>query len=144
MTHSSVTAQNPTIILVTPPPINEVHLESEDAKKGQALTRHQSFTAQYGDVIREIVTEFKNQKVVLVDLWQALMEEGIRRSPGQPKEGTMLGSRDDGDCPGFRALFTDGLHFTALAYEVFLKTLLPVLNNKLTEGHKDAVPWIFP
>jgi lysophospholipase L1-like esterase len=143
ITHPLVTAHNPTILLVSPPPVNEYHLELEDInKKGyKAVTRHQSFTAQYADAIREISKEFKDQKIVLVDLWVALMQEGLRRSPGQPKEGALLGSKEDGDSMGLRALLVDGIHLTGLAYELFLKTLLPLLEPNLTE---DALPWIFP
>jgi len=145
VTHPSITAHSPAIFLVTPPPINECHLELVDLKKGySAVTRQQSFTSQYAETIREIATEFKDRKVILVDLWAALMKEALRRSPGNVEGGALLGSKEAGDSEGLRGLLVDGLHLTGLAYRIFLDALLPLLDTIFKEGHKDALPWVFP
>lgn len=145
LTHPFVKAHDPTILLVTPPPINEVHLESEDFKKGfPALTRHQSVTAQYAEAIREIATHYRDHNVHLVDLWTAMMKEGARLTPGFVEGGGLLGSKDKGDSEGLRSLLVDGIHLTGAGYALFLKEVLPLVGSTWTEEPFDAPKWIFP
>lgn len=144
LTHPSITAHNPTILLVTPPPVNEVHLEAEDFKRGHsALTRHQSVTAQYAEAVRDIAAELKDQMVLLVDLWTAMMKEGIRLTPGYIEEGSLLGSKAKGDSEGLRHLLVDGLHLTGAGYELFLKEVLPLVGPS-PEQEAVSRAWIFP
>jgi isoamyl acetate esterase len=111
LNHPSVTAHNPTIFLVTPPPINEVHLEELDLKKGYiSITRHQKVTAQYAEAVREVAKE--HEKVVLVDLWEALMEARLTLTP------TYEGQCEKRDDEGLRKLLVDGLHLTGAGYKV--------------------------
>ena len=126
LTHRSILAHGPKILLVTPPPVNEVHLQENDFAKGySALTRVQKVTAQYADVVRELATEFKDKNVVLVDLWTALMKEGAKHTPGYVEDGKMIGTLEKGDNAGLRTLLLDGLHLTAAGYKVFLNEVLP-------------------
>jgi lysophospholipase L1-like esterase len=141
----SVTAHNPTILLVTPPPVNEVHLEAEDLKKGYSmLTRHQSVTAQYAEAVRELAAEFKDQNVLLADLWAAMMREGVRLSPGFVDGGALLGSKEKGDSLGLRSLLVDGIHLTGNGYALLLEEVMPLVATSLAEGHVDSQPWVFP
>jgi lysophospholipase L1-like esterase len=119
-------------------------LEDINKKGYTAVTRNQSFTAQYAAAVREIATEFNDRKLVLVDLWAALMKEGLRRSPGHVEGGALLGAKENGDSMGLRAFLVDGLHLTGLAYALFLNILLPLLEPSFTEGHEDTLPWVFP
>lgn len=90
LTHPSVTAHNPTILLVTPPPVHETHLQEQDLLKGyDTVTRHQDVTAEYANVVRELAGDFKDKKVVLVDLWNALMEEAARLTPSFVNDGKL-------------------------------------------------------
>lgn len=69
-------AHNPTILLVTPPLINEAHLGAEDAKKGYTkISRENMVTSEYGTAIRDVVAEIESNKVLVVDLWKAMMVE---------------------------------------------------------------------
>ncbi len=143
--HPHVTAHNPTILIVTPPPVNEVHLEAEDFKKGYAaVTRRQSVTAKYAEAIRDIAVEFKDRQVLLVDLWAALMKEGARLTPGFVEGEALLGSVESGDSSGLRTLLADGVHLTGSAYKIFLEEVLALLGAKMEEGHFNAAPWVFP
>ncbi|TVY48435.1 Isoamyl acetate-hydrolyzing esterase-like protein [Lachnellula occidentalis] len=145
LNHESVKAHNPTILLVTPPPLNEVHLEAEDLKRGHpALTRRQSYTEQYVKAVREIAEEYKDQGVILIDLWAALMKEGARLTPGFVEEGGLLGSKDKGDSEGLRKLVVDGLHLTGAGYKVFLDEVLPVVGKDWAGEPMDDPSWIFP
>ena len=143
ITHPSVTAHNPTILLVTPPPINELHLEEEDLKKGySAVTRHQTVSATYANVIRDIVEEFMDPKVLLVDLWVAMMIEARRLNPNAFP--AMLGSKESGSSAELRTLLSDGIHLTGDGYAVFLREVMRLVGTKVEDGHADAAPWTFP
>src|SRR5207237_21764 len=110
VTHPSILAHKPTILLVTPPPINQVHLEQLDLGKGySAVSRHQIVSAQYADVVRDLAVELKDQGVVLVDLWAAMMREAARLTPNLAEGDHFLGSKETGDNEGFRQLLLDGL-----------------------------------
>ncbi|PVH82493.1 SGNH hydrolase [Cadophora sp. DSE1049] len=145
LTHPSVTAHSPEILLVTPPPVNEVHLQENDFGKGySALTRVQKVTVQYADVVRELATEFKNKNVVLVDLWAALMKEGARLTPDYMDDGKMIGTLEKGDNAGLRTLLLDGLHLTAAGYKVFLNEVLPFVGPEWAQESEPNPKWVFP
>lgn len=142
-----VANHHPTILLVTPPPVHEVHLEDEDIKKGHlSLTRHQSVTAKYAEAIRELVEEFQGHNVLLVDLWAAMMKEGARLTPGfvEGEGGSILGTRAKGDSWGLRSLLIDGLHLSGNGYALFLREVLPLVAPSLDERNQDHQPWVFP
>ena len=130
---------------MTPPPINEVHLEAEDQKKGYSdVTRHQSVTAKYAEAVRELAEDFRGRKVHLVDLWAALMKQGAILTPGFVEGGALLGSSQNGDSEGLRRLLIDGLHLNAKGYALFLKEVMPLVATKLEDGNANSQPWIFP
>lgn len=146
VTHPSIMAHNPTILLVTPPPLNEVHLEQEDLAKGKsALTRHQSVTAQYAQAVREIAAEYTN--VVLVDLWAAMMKEATRLTSSQVDNETktrLLGSLGQSESQGLRHLLVDGLHLTGFGYEVFYREVKPAIGKTWLSEPLNDPSWVFP
>lgn len=144
ISHSCIKAHKPKILLVTPPPINEVHLEAEDLKKGQDLTRHQSVTKQFAEVVRKIASEYCDQGVVLVDLWKAMMEKATALEDGGSAGPAMLGSKEKGDSKGLRELLVDGLHLTGAGYKVFLDEVLPKVGKEWAEEPPNDPSWIFP
>ncbi|PBP17839.1 ubiquitin carboxyl-terminal hydrolase 19 [Diplocarpon rosae] len=145
LTHPSIIAHDPTILLVTPPPINEVHLQEQDFAKGQAaVSRHQAVTAKYADVVRHIAEDATNKKVVLVDLWAALMKEAARFTPNYVDDGTIIGSLEKGDNQGLRALLNDGLHLTGAGYRVFLDEVVPFVGPEWAREPETDPSWIFP
>ena len=73
-----------------------------------------------------------------------MMKEGARLSPGFVEGGALLGSKAKGDSWGLRSLLVDGIHLTGNAYALFLKELMPLVATKITEGHVDSQPWVFP
>ncbi len=145
ITHPSIVAHRSTILLVTPPPINEVHLKAEDLKKGHlSITRLQSNTARYADVVRNISAELTEQHVVLIDLWMALMKEAVRLTPDYVGDGSLLGSLENGDSKGLRHLLVDGLHLTGAGYRVFLDKVIPSVGKEWSQEPFDDPSWIFP
>jgi lysophospholipase L1-like esterase len=141
LSHISRKKNKPKILLATPPPINEVHLEAGDLEKGCVLTRHQSVTAEYASAVREIAAEFKHDNVVLIDLWKAFTEEAIRLTPDYVDDGLLLGSKEKGDSEGFRHLLVDGLHLTAEGYKLFLKEVLPHVGTEWAQEDPEFPSW---
>jgi isoamyl acetate esterase len=88
--------------------------------------------------------ELKDQKVVLVDLWSAMMKEAARLTPGFVEGGSLLGSKGKGDSEGFRQLLVDGLHFTGAGYKIFLDEVLPLVGREWADEPLDNPSWIFP
>lgn len=144
ITHPSIKNHTPKILLVTPPPINEVHLESEDGKKGFSLSRTQQTTSRYADAVRDIAKEFQAQNVVVVDLWSALLSEASRLSKSQLEGEGLLGTRERGDNEGLRTLLVDGLHLTGEGYRIFLKEVLPHVGASWAEENPMSPSWILP
>ncbi|KAH8671934.1 putative GDSL esterase/lipase [Tricladium varicosporioides] len=146
--HPLVKIHNPTIILVTPPPVNEVHLESEDSKKNQALSRLQVVTAQYADAVRSLAGEHIDQNVVLVDLWNNIMERAILNTDTKTKfpsgETTMAGTKDKGDNEVLRSILEDGLHLTGDGYKMFFSLVRQVLRLRWPTSDAIKEEWVFP
>jgi lysophospholipase L1-like esterase len=143
--HASIQAHSPEkILLVTPPPVNEFHLQ-EASDGGQTLTRHQIFTATYAQAVREIAEESKDQNLVLVDLWSAIMQKASSSKPGQGEQSDLPGSTAAGDNEHLRELLSDGLHLTGAGYKLFLDEVLKAMGGDWMEessDHKES--WIFP
>lgn len=99
--HPATIAQNPRIILITPPPINEYQLEDFDAEKN---TPHPSRTAstakKYALAAQEVGATLN---VPVVDIWSAFMKT-TGWQEGQP----LIGSRNAPSNETFAGLFTDG------------------------------------
>jgi len=138
-------AHKPTILLVTPPPLNEVHLEDEDLKKGyQALSRHQKVTAQYAQAVREVAEEHQDKNVVLVDLWTALTQKAATLTPTYSEQDGLIGSKETGDSQGLRILLRDGLHLSSEGYKVFSNEVLQHIGPDWASEPFDQPSWVFP
>ncbi|KAJ6136400.1 hypothetical protein N7512_001560 [Penicillium capsulatum] len=99
--HPATQAQNPRIMILTPPPVNEYQLEKFDADKNTAHpSRTASLTKLYAEAAQEVGTSLG---VPVVDVWAAFMASAGWKE-GQP----LIGSRDVPDLEEFNCLFTDG------------------------------------
>lgn len=103
-----------------------------------SVTRHQKVTAQYAEVVREVAKEYEDKKVVLVDLWEALMEARLTLTPTYEVQSQ---KRDD---EGLRKLLVDGLHLTGAGYKVFSDTILPLVGKDWASELPEDPAWIFP
>ncbi|KAL6823908.1 SGNH hydrolase [Trichoderma camerunense] len=114
-----VRAHNPKILLVTPPPADEIRLKELDMAQGHAQAiRSSAVSASYAEKAREVARE--NPGVVLIDLWQAIMGEAISMAPGDYQPGgPWLGSPENGKQGGLTTLLPDGLHMGGEGYKVF-------------------------
>lgn len=145
-------AHNPKILLVTPPPIDEVVCERADKSKGLAeVSRRQSVTREYARAIRKIVIDGQREgmNIVLVDLWQAMLDRVIELTPGYVDEEqaggkNLLGSREKGENEAFKKLLVDGLHFTGAGYEVFYNAVVQHIGQTWKDEPFDKPNWVFP
>lgn len=107
--HPAVRAQNPRIVLITPPPINEYQLEDFDISKNNPHpTRTAALAKAYGEALKEVGASLN---VAVADIWTSFMSS-VGWKEGEP----LIGSRDVPQNAEFAALFTDGMFsFPSLA-----------------------------
>ncbi|KYK60088.1 uncharacterized protein DCS_01222 [Drechmeria coniospora] len=125
--HPHIRAHEPKILLVTPPPLDEIKREEVDKAAGHPrTTRTCAISASYSDKAREVARE--NPDVTLVDLWQALMNKAIEMAPEHyTPGGPWLGTRENGHRGGLKELLSDGLHMSGDAYRVFYDEIKPLI-----------------
>lgn len=99
--HPATRAQDPHILIITPPPINEYQLEFFDNSKGNAHpSRTAAIAKTYAQAAKEVGAELD---VPVVDLWSAFMS-WLGWEEGKP----LPGSRDLPNDEKLCSLFTDG------------------------------------
>jgi lysophospholipase L1-like esterase len=99
--HPATKAQNPRIIIITPPPVNEYQLEAFDNAKD---TPHPSRTAHTTKIYAEAAKEVgASLNVPVADIWSSFMS-----TVGWKEGQALIGSRDAPDNEQFSGLFTDG------------------------------------
>ncbi|KAL7939047.1 SGNH hydrolase [Trichoderma chlorosporum] len=137
-----IRAHNPKILLVTPPPVDEIKLKGLDMAQGHAQAiRSSKVSASYAEKVREVARE--NPGVILVDLWQAIMGEAISMAPGDYHPGgPWLGSPESGKQGGLDVLLPDGLHMGGEGYKVFFDEIKAHIGQDIVPG--DGVGYILP
>jgi lysophospholipase L1-like esterase len=133
ITHPSIQAHQPKILLVTPPPVDEIKLARLDVAAGhESATRKSAVTAAYGEKVREIAREHPGVEVI--DLWQVIMDKAISMTPGDHSSGgPLLGSPENGNQGGLDSLLPDGLHMSGPAYKAFFEAVLPHVGREWTQ-----------
>ncbi|KAK7422366.1 hypothetical protein QQX98_001645 [Neonectria punicea] len=128
--HPRITAHKPTILLVTPPPLDQLKVRVLNMAAGHSQeTRTSAISASYSEMARQVARE--NPGVVLVDLWKAIMDKAIEMAPGDYQAGgPWLGSPENGKPGGLEELLPDGLHMSGKAYRVFYDTIIPHIGKK--------------
>ncbi|KAI0430456.1 SGNH hydrolase-type esterase domain-containing protein [Xylaria sp. FL1042] len=121
ITHEHIKAHDPKILLVTPPPLDEMQSFVTDVQKGhKEPTRKAAVSAQYSETVRQVATEVPG--IVLVDLQKALMEKAISMTPDYDPSGPPLGYVKRG---ALEQLLPDGLHMSGEAYKVLFDIVKP-------------------
>ena len=130
ITHPIFAAHKPKIFLITPPPLDQIRITELDKANGHpAATRQTKISAQYSQAVRDIAAE--NPNVTLIDLYKALMDTAIAKTPGfDPKKGPALGDPESGVRGYLERLLPDGLHLSAEAYRIFYDLVKPHLGSE--------------
>jgi len=135
--HDMVKIHQPTIIFITPPPVDEYAMEVDSLLKGfTEVTRTAEHTKRYADACREVGKELG---VAVVDLWTAIMKKA-----GWQEGDTLPGSKTAPRSPVLGSLLLDGLHFSPQGYEVLFSEVMETMQGVLPEYVPAAVPYRFP
>ncbi|KAF2105940.1 SGNH hydrolase-type esterase domain-containing protein [Lophiotrema nucula] len=133
VTHPLVTAHNPRVILVAPPPVNE-HLF-------EPVNRVATGTRQYAEAVVELGKELD---VPVVNLWNAFMAktgwEAEKWKIGDPIPGSLNAAPND----GLVELMYDGLHFNPSGYDLFFQEVKSLIENKFPDQTAENLPMVLP
>lgn len=164
--HPRVAAHGAKVIVVTPPPLDEIRRAEMDAAQHGRAVREQARSATYSQAAREVAAELgaaaakkkeageAKGSVVCVDLAKALMDHAVANTPGWDASQPPLGSSAAaGGRRGYlENLLPDGLHMSGEAYRVLWRLIEaeiePRFPNENTEGYvwpgwREA-PWLEP
>lgn len=140
ITHERIKAHKPTILLVTPPPLDEIRRTQLDKDAGLPIVRHTKISAEYSDAARKVAASVPG--VILIDLHKAIMDVAIEKTPGFDRDsGDVLGDPTRGGKRGYlETLLPDGLHMNGEAYSIFFDAVRPHIKPG---GEQDFVylPW---
>ncbi|KAL2888310.1 GDSL esterase/lipase [Ceratocystis lukuohia] len=144
ISHPNIQAHNPTIILVTPPPVDEIRMAVVDVEAGYPCAiRKATTSAAYSQVVREVASE--SSGVLLVDLWRGVMDKAIEMEGSSTAcqyddQHGWLGDPKCGRRGGLETLLPDGLHMNGDAYRVFFD----LLKVHLPQPDEDKSDYVFP
>lgn len=145
ITHPHIQAHKPKILLVTPPPLDEIKATKIDLEKGfPQCTRTARISATYSETARQVARE--NEGVEVIDLWQALMDKAIEMTPNDYQSGgPWLGTPENGKSGGLDILLPDGLHMNGDAYQVLYNLLAPHIGAHWTgDPELDRGEYVLP
>ncbi|PSR93959.1 SGNH hydrolase-type esterase domain-containing protein [Coniella lustricola] len=149
ITHPRITAHNARVLLITPPPLDEIRTTELDTPKYGHTLRETVRSARYSQAAREVAAAVPG--TVLIDLQQALMDTAIANTQGwDASQKSALGSLESGRRGYLEQLLPDGLHLSGEAYQVLWGLVQPELEpqfpNQGTEGYVypewRQAPWL--
>ncbi|KFY29012.1 hypothetical protein V493_02608 [Pseudogymnoascus sp. VKM F-4281 (FW-2241)] len=142
LSHPSVLAHNPRIILVTTPPVDEYQRPEEIRADGQVdRGRCAENSRAYSQVGREVGEELiaKGRPVVVCDLWTAMMKRA-----GWTGEGVLAGSLKADKNPVLAEFLCDGLHFNPAGYKVLYDEMCKVMAEAWSDSDPESIEKHFP
>lgn len=138
ITHPNITAHAPKVLVVTPPPLDEIRTTELDTPKYGKSARQQARSASYSQAARDVAASVPG--TVCIDLQRALMDHAVANTPGWDASQPPLGSVEAGGRRGYlERLLPDGLHMSGEAYRVLWglveREIEPQFPNQDTEGY---------
>ncbi|CAF9917388.1 hypothetical protein IMSHALPRED_003557 [Imshaugia aleurites] len=134
--HPSVIAQNPRLILLTPPPINEYQLEEVDLVQGfKDPRRSAEHTQEYADACRQVGADVG---VTVLDVWSIFMAKA-----GWKEGEALIGSKKVARNEVLERLLVDGLHFRPEAYRLLYDSLMELINKEWPDQAPDNLKFIY-
>ncbi|ROT38787.1 GDSL Lipase/Acylhydrolase family protein [Sodiomyces alkalinus F11] len=143
ISHPAIRAHGPEILLVTPPPVDEIRCKQSDLAKGWPdVSRFAGLSAAYSRIARDVAAETPG--VVSVDLYTALVDYAVARTPGHDAEGPRLGTFELGESGKLGELLPDGVHLSGEAYKVFFEAVVPHVHPEWASEEPDRSGYLFP
>ncbi|KAL1854348.1 hypothetical protein Daus18300_011534 [Diaporthe australafricana] len=161
--HPRVAAHGAKVVVVTPPPLDEIRRAELDTPQYGRAVREQARSAEYSQAAREVAAEAAEKAssasgagaggaraVVCVDLAKALMDHAVANTTGWDASQPPLGTPAGGRRGYLEKLLPDGLHMSGEAYRVLWglveAEIEPRFPNADTEGYvwpgwREA-PWL--
>jgi lysophospholipase L1-like esterase len=122
--HPLITAHKPQILLITPPPVDEIRLDELDRAKGhREAIRKSSISATYAQVARDVAGGVPN--VILIDLEKAMLGVAVSKTPNFDSNGPRLGDLAGGQRGYLEHLLPDGLHLGGESYRILWDLVKP-------------------
>ena len=139
ITHERIQAHKPKILLVAPPPLDEIRLTELDLQAGhKECTRRAAVSASYSEAARQVAAATPG--VVLIDLHKGVMEKAASLTADYDPSGPPLG-HPEGKRGALEKLVPDGLHINGDAYRVFFDLVKPHIGPF---GPENRVGYVFP
>ncbi|KAI1457268.1 SGNH hydrolase [Annulohypoxylon moriforme] len=138
LNHDHIKAHNPKILLVTPPPIDEIRITELDLAAGHAqAVRQAAVSASFSETARKVAAEIPG--VVLIDLQKAILEKAVSLTADFDASGPPLGY-PKGKRGALEQLLPDGLHMSGVAYKAFFDIVRPHI-GPFPEGQTVFPEW---
>ncbi|KAJ4294105.1 hypothetical protein N0V90_007795 [Kalmusia sp. IMI 367209] len=142
ITHPSVTAHKPEILLVAPAPIDEHFVWANDKSQGRAsVSRKNVDLKTYSEAAIELGEKLG---VPTVDLWKAFMARTGWEEGKWTKDQPIVGSLDLPQHEELVKLMHDGLHFNPAGYQILLTEVLRVIREKIPDVAPENIPFLLP
>lgn len=137
--HPAIQAQDPCLILVTPPPVNEYALEETDAAVGRpSIRRTAEHTKLYADACSEVG---RSLGIFVLDLWSWIMTAaGYKPGPYE----TLPGSKQTARNGYLDRVLSDGLHFDPLGYKVLYEATMTTIERQWPDQVPERIPMVHP
>ncbi|KAF3770531.1 SGNH hydrolase [Cryphonectria parasitica EP155] len=147
ITHPNITAHKPKVLLITPPPLDEIRTTELDTPKYGHTLRETARSASYSQAARDVAASVPG--TVLLDLQKALIDRATASTPGWDVSQPPLGSLEGARRGYLEQLLPDGLHLSGEAYRVLWglveAEIEPRFPNEGPEGYVFAewksAPW---
>ncbi|KAI7897612.1 SGNH hydrolase-type esterase domain-containing protein [Cokeromyces recurvatus] len=112
---------NPTLrlILITPPPINEVQWKKRCEEQGDVLNRTNEAASRYAECVRQVG---QRADVVVADIWTRIMKKTA-----------------EGEGRDLSEFMLDGLHLNRNGYQELYDLLLEIIANNFKDIHPDQL-----
>lgn len=142
ITHPHITAHSPSILLVTPPPLDQTKLFELDLANGhKSHTRTAKRSALFSQAARDVAAKVPG--TILVDLQKVLMEKAVSMTEGLGEkdweDGKPLLGHPGHPRGGLEKLLPDGLHLSGEAYQAFFDAVKDHIGPFASDKNEDLV-----
>lgn len=140
ITHPNITAHAPKVLVVTPPPLDEIRTTELDTPRYGRSARQQARSAAYSQAARDVAAAVPG--TVVIDLQKALTDYAIANTPGWDASQPPLGSVEGGRRGYLEKLLPDGLHMSGEAYWVLWRLVERKIEPQFPS--QDTVGYVYP